>query len=90
MRYLCTSLLSLLMLFTAQTFAGPVDINSADADTLATAIVGIGDKKAASIIQYREANGPFTSVDDLAQVKGIGPATIEKNRQNLVVGAPAK
>lgn len=89
MRYLCSSLVSLLMLFATQAFAGPVDINSADAEALAAAIVGIGEKKAASIIQYREANGPFASVDDLVEVKGIGPATIEKNRQNLVVGAPA-
>ncbi len=89
MRYLYSSLLSLLVLLAGQAFAGPVDINSADAGTLATAIVGIGEKKAASIIQYREANGPFASVDDLARVKGIGDSTIEKNRQNLMVGTPA-
>ena len=88
MRYLYTSLLSLLMLFAGQAYAGPVDINSADADSLATAIVGIGEKKAASIIQYREANGPFASVDDLVRVKGIGASTIEKNRQNLRIGTP--
>jgi len=89
MRYLVTSLFTLLMLFTAQVLAGPVDINQADAGTLATAIVGIGEKKAATIVRYRDSNGPFASVDDLARVKGIGPATIEKNRQNLMVGTPA-
>jgi competence protein ComEA len=89
MRYLVTSLFTLLMLFTAQVLAGPVDINQADAGTLATAIVGIGEKKAATIVRYRDSNGPFASVDDLARVKGIGPATIEKNRQNLTVGTPA-
>jgi competence protein ComEA len=77
------------MLFTAQVLAGPVDINQADAGTLATSIVGIGEKKAATIVRYRDSNGPFASVDDLARVKGIGPATIEKNRQNLTVGTPA-
>ncbi len=87
MRYLGTLLLTLLMLTGAAVQAGPVDINTADAGTLAAAIVGIGEKKAASIIEYREANGPFASVDELAGVKGIGPATIEKNRHNLTVGA---
>ena len=88
MRYLGSLFLSLLMLVTAQVQAGPVDINSADAGALATAIVGIGEKKAVSIGQYREANGPFASIDELAAVKGIGSATIEKNRQNLTIGAP--
>jgi competence protein ComEA len=88
MRNLVSLFLTLLMLITAQVHAGPVDINSADAGTLAAAIVGIGEKKATSIIRYREANGPFVSIDDLASVKGIGSATIEKNRQNLTVGVP--
>jgi competence protein ComEA len=87
MRYLGSLFLSLLMLAAAQVQAGPVDINSADAGALAAAIVGIGEKKAVSIIQYREANGPFASVDELTGVKGIGSATIENNRQNLTVGA---
>jgi competence protein ComEA len=89
MRYFLTTYLSFLMLFTAQVFAGPVDINHADAGELAAAIVGIGEKKAATIVQYRETNGPFSSVDDLARVKGIGPGTIDRNRDNLMVGAPA-
>ncbi len=88
MRYLGSLFLSLLMLVAVQVQAGPVDINSADAGTLAAAIVGIGEKKAASIIQYREANGRFATIDDLVRVKGIGSATVEKNRQNLTVSAP--
>ena len=84
MRYITTLFISLLLL-AAQVQAGPVDINSADAAGLAAAIVGIGEKKAASIIAYRTANGPFVRVDDLANVKGIGSATIEKNRHNLTV-----
>jgi competence protein ComEA len=87
MRYLGTLLLSVLMLVSVPVHAGEVDINSADAGTLSTAIVGIGEKKAASIVEYREANGPFASIDDLARVKGIGSATIDKNRHNLTVGA---
>lgn len=85
MHYITRLLVSLLLLVAAQVQAGPVDINHADAAGLAAAIVGIGDKKAASIVDYREANGPFASIDDLANVKGIGAATIEKNRHNLMV-----
>ncbi len=85
MRYTSTLLISLLMLVAAQVQAGPVDINSADTVGLAAAIVGIGEKKAASIVAYREANGPFARIEDLAKVKGIGAATIEKNRGNLTV-----
>ena len=88
MRYLYSSLMSILLLFAVQAHAGPVDINHADAGTLATAIVGIGAKRAAMIVQDREANGPFASVEELARVRGIGAATIERNRSKLTVGAP--
>lgn len=66
-------------------WAVPVDINKADADTLAAELTGIGDSKAAAIVAYREANGPFERVDDLVNVKGIGEKTLEKNRENLVI-----
>lgn len=85
MRYINSLFLSLLMLAAVQVRAGPVDINTADAAGLAAAINGIGEKKAASIVAYREANGPFTRIDDLTNVKGIGPATIENNRHNLTI-----
>lgn len=86
MRYITTLFVCLLMLAAAGTQAAPVDINRADAASLAAAIVGIGEKKAASIIAYREANGPFARIEDLANVQGIGIATIEKNRDNLSIG----
>jgi len=88
---LTSLLLSLMLLVSTQVLAGPVDINSADANALAEAIVGIGDRKAESIVAYRAAHGPFASVEDLMNVKGIGSRTIEKNRHNLTVGeAPAR
>ncbi|MBM7454805.1 competence protein ComEA [Oceanisphaera litoralis] len=59
-----------------------IDINNATQDQLAM-LTGIGPAKAAAIVEYREANGPFNKVDDLANVSGIGPATIEKNRHLL-------
>ena len=53
-----------------------------------TATSALGAGKAAAIVEYREENGPFKSVDDLALVKGIGAATIEKNRDKISVSAP--
>lgn len=63
--------------------AGQVNINSADAPTLAAELQGIGEKKAQAIIAYREQNGPFALVEDLQKVKGISAKTIEKNKDNL-------
>jgi len=62
-----------------------VNINTADAETLALALDGIGMAKAMEIIAYREQNGEFSSIDQLADVRGIGPATIERNRDRIVV-----
>lgn len=64
----------------------PVNLNSADAATLAKAMDGVGMSKAQAIVDYRNKNGPFRSLDDLALVKGIGPRTIELNRAKVVVG----
>ena len=71
----------------AAAFAEPVNINTADAATLAATIKGIGLKKAEAIVAYRTANGPFVHVDDLANVKGIGAKTVEANRANLVASS---
>jgi competence protein ComEA len=66
--------------------AEPVDINSADATTLAEGLTGVGLSKAEAIIAYRDEHGPFASAEDLAQVKGIGDKLVERNRDNIVVG----
>ena len=76
----------------------PVNINKADATTIAHALDGIGPSKAEAIVAWREAHGPFKAVDDLSQVKGIGPATLERNRDAILLNdapgdakaAPAK
>ncbi len=65
--------------------AGMVNLNTADVETLQQDLIGIGQVKAKAIIDYREANGPFTSVDELLEVKGIGASTLEKNRAKLSV-----
>lgn len=65
--------------------AAPVDINAADAETLATALTGIGPAKAQAIVAYRDLNGPFKSAEELALVKGIGERTVDMNRDNILV-----
>jgi competence protein ComEA len=82
-------LLAVLLSAPAAVLADPVDINSADAETLASSIDGVGTQKAIAIVQYREANGPFSNVDDLVNVQGIGMKTIERNRDKLTVVSPA-
>lgn len=62
-----------------------VNLNAADAETLRRDLFGIGAAKAKAIVAYRESNGPFTAVDELLEVKGIGKALMEKNRDRLVI-----
>ncbi len=78
-------LIALLLLFSSAVFAEPVNINEADVEELAENLVGVGPKKAMAIIEYREANGPFYTPEELVNVKGIGPKTLEKNLQNIIV-----
>ncbi|CAH6803840.1 Transporter [Vibrio chagasii] len=60
-----------------------VNINTATAEELSALLVGVGDKKAKDIVDYRTENGAFASADDLVSVKGIGEATVEKNRERI-------
>lgn len=71
------------MLVTPVALAGPVDVNTADASTLARELDGVGLSKAQAIIDYRKANGPFKTPEDLAKVKGLGQKTVDRNRSNL-------
>ena len=63
----------------------PVNINQADAKTLAAAINGVGMKRAQAIIAYRSEHGPFDSVEALSEVPGIGSKTVSDNRDRLKV-----
>ncbi|MEO7251647.1 MAG: ComEA family DNA-binding protein [Arenimonas sp.] len=84
--------LSALLATSALAAGERVNINSADAATLDRVLIGIGPSKAEAIVIYRKANGAFRSADQLASVKGIGLATIEKNRDRILVNggvAPA-
>jgi competence protein ComEA len=69
--------------------AGPVNLNSADAATLAKELDGIGPAKAQAIIEYRQKNGPFRSPEDLLKVDGIGERVLEQNRGNIRLNAVA-
>jgi len=61
--------------------ADMVNINRADAATMIENWKGIGEVKAKAIVAYRKKNGPFKSIDDLANVKGIGEGLLKKNRK---------
>jgi len=85
-----TMLLSFAFCASAFAAGGKVNINTADAAAIADGLVGIGPAKAEAIVEYRKEHGTFQSADQLASVKGIGLATIEKNRDRIEVAAPAK
>ena len=79
--------LFLSLLFISDAFA--IDINTADASTL-TQFNGVGPATAKKIIAYRDANGPFSSCDDLTKVKGIGAKTLEKIKPMCTASTPAE
>ena len=78
--------------------ATPVNVNTADAETIAKSLDGVGLAKAKAIVAFRDEHGPFKSADDLEQVKGIGAATLQRNHDAIVLSgegakaadAPAK
>lgn len=65
--------------------AGPVNVNTADAETLSAELTGIGMARARAIIEYREQNGPFRSPEDLLNVRGFGERTLEMNRDDIML-----
>ena len=86
-RHFASTLAALVLLAPLGAFAEPVNINTADATTLAKALNGVGPAKAKAIVSYREKNGPFKSVDQLAMVEGITQKLIDKNRADIRLGA---
>jgi competence protein ComEA len=70
-------------LMPAVAWAGPVNVNTADAATLAKELDGVGPSKAQAIVDYRQKNGPFRTAEDLLKVQGIGPRVLEQNRTNI-------
>lgn len=70
--------------------AGPVNVNTADAETISAELKGVGLSKAMAIVEYRKKHGPFKSADDLSLVKGIGERTVEINRGDIQVSSAKK
>ena len=79
------TLLAVCLLIPTVLFAETVNINTADKETLMTSIKGVGETRAEAIIAYREQNGAFNSIEELAEVRGIGASIVEKNMENLSI-----
>jgi competence protein ComEA len=76
-----------LCLIAAFSIAGPVNVNTADAETISAELKGVGLAKARAIVEYRDKHGPFESVEDLALVSGIGERTLEQNKGDIRLSA---
>jgi competence protein ComEA len=81
------TLLGVLLLAMASSIgmAATVNVNTATAGEIAQVMSGVGEKKAQAIVADREANGAFKSLEEISRVKGIGMATIDKNRENITL-----
>jgi competence protein ComEA len=81
---------AMLMICSFAALAAPVNINSADAETISKALKGVGPKKAEAIIKYRTEHGDFKTLKDLENVKGIGEKTAQENEKDILFSdAPA-
>ena len=93
-RVIGSVILAGLVLAALPTFAAEarkvVNINTADAATIARELQGIGLSRAQAIVAYREKNGAFRSVDDLRKIKGIGAKVLERNRANIKLDGAAR
>ena len=69
--------------------ADSVDINTASAQDIAQVMNGVGPNKAEAIVEHRSTYGPFSSVDELTEVRGIGPSIVERNRKLVSVSQSA-
>ncbi len=90
MKLFHTLFLTLILLFSsaamsAQTSVTKININTASAEQIATAMTGIGESKAKAIVKYRKSNGKFKSVQDLENVDGIGAKTVAKNKDKIML-----
>lgn len=84
-RLIAKGMLLALVLAGAAHATEKVNINTADAATLDAVLLNVGPSKAQAIVDYRKANGPFKSAEELAMVKGIGLKTVEKNRDRITL-----
>ncbi|MBT8436467.1 MAG: helix-hairpin-helix domain-containing protein [Gammaproteobacteria bacterium] len=73
------------LVISSVTSAAPVNINTADAAEIAAALNGVGLSKAQAIVDYRQAYGMFNKADEIVFVRGIGEATYENNKGDILV-----
>lgn len=69
--------------------ATPVNVNTADAATIARSLDGIGPSRAQAIVAWRDVHGPFKKVADLARIKGVGKGTLDRNRAAILLADDA-
>ena len=81
---------SAILALPAVSIAGPVNVNTADAETISAELKGVGMAKAKAIVEYREKHGPFKTLEDLTLVSGIGERTIELNRGDILLETASK
>lgn len=81
MKKLLLAAITSLVMFSQSLWA--VNVNTADAAAIAEELNGVGVKKAQAIVNYREENGQFKTIESLTEVKGIGIKTVEKNRDAI-------
>ncbi len=82
-------LLGGLLLGSGAAWAGPVNVNTANADTISAELTGVGPALARAIVKDREANGKFASPEALMRVKGIGQHVLDMNKGNILTSDPA-
>ena len=90
MKLFHTLFFTLILLFSssamsAQSSIEKININTANAEQIATTMTGIGDNKAKAIVEYRNSHGKFKSLDDLENVDGVGLKTVEKNKDKITL-----
>ncbi|MBS94061.1 MAG: competence protein ComEA [Chromatiales bacterium] len=73
------------VLFPVMLLAGPVNVNTADAESISTELKGVGLAKARAIVAYRGEHGTFAAPEELLRVKGIGPKVLRDNLDNILV-----
>ncbi len=67
-----------------------VNVNTATAEQLSEVLTGIGEAKAGAIVRYRAEHGPFLHADELVNVRGIGLATLDRNRDRILTEEPGQ
>lgn len=91
MKYIRQALISLVLFFPMLVIAGPlVNVNTADVHELTVDLIGMDENTAQAIVDYREKNGPFHTLEDLLNVENIGRDFLNINRDYLYLGEDAK